>query len=913
MSDAGPSNAIPLSPVVIASRLLPPVLPHGLVQRTLYTACLQPGSSVGLVLYCAPAGFGKTTAMARHFEQLRNAGQAGIWVLLDDADNDVERFLFKVHAALDAAEAFPSVVTGDAGEMLLDLSARLALARGPFALFFDEFERLRNPVLQDLFRELLDSLPAQGRAVIGTREQLRLNLGRWRASGRVLEIGPADLRFTEQEAQALLAERSGVALSGRALQQLMDRTEGWVAALQLAALSLARHPDPDAFAMAFSGSNAAVADYLLETVLSGLPAEHREFLQSTCILNELDPALCNAVTGRDDSLQVLHALERANVLLVPLDDQRQRYRYHALLADFLRTQLAAGGPARSAQLHLRASHRFEAAGRPVPAIEHALSAGDAPRGLALIEPLAHAFLLGGRFRLLARWFDALPREVIQARPLLALAYAGALAMTRRSAVALRLLDDIEQLLASTPLEQARDLRSRMAALRGLALAMMDRPEECLELSQRWCRVDETPPDHPLALLDNALAFALIVATRFDEGMVVLSRAKQRHAAAGNVFNMAIAETIHGDLEVLQGRLPDALARLRGAMERLGSPSLGRAIGRRAALGVALASAFYQQDRVDEAARLLKECLPLVKEAGTPDTLIVNHLVLARCARAGGDTETALQRLAELELFGHMASLPRLAATAWLERSKWALADGAIDLARDYLQRAADFSGVWAQLKRFPANANDCDDLRLAMLRWEVRSGRHADVLLRLKQEIAEAEASRRRVRAALLRLFQVEALVQASQQRQAMRHLADLIEWLATGGYVRLLVDEGPVVARLLSDLQSQGLTQDESAGLQGAFIKQVLRGLGHAASDEAGAAATATQAAADAPLEPLSERELQVLRVLEKGYSNKDIGKMLFISENTVKVHLRNLHSKLAVHTRSQAVSVARRMGLLD
>lgn len=910
MSDARQHTNLPPA---LASRLMPPVLPAGLVPREFFVSFLRPDTPANLLLFCAPVGFGKTTAMALHFERLRGAGLAGIWVLLDESDNDVERFLFKVHAALDGCGEFAASGAGSGAGLLLDLSARLATARGPFALFFDEFEHLRNPVLLDLFKELLEGLPPQGRLVIGAREQVRLNLGRWRASGRMLEMGPATLRFTETEAGALLADRSGVVLSEHALRQLHERTEGWVAGLQLAALSLARHPDPDAFALAFSGSNAAVADYLLETVLSGLPAATREFLLCTGLLDELDDALCNAVTGRDDSRQMLHELERANVFLVPMDDQRCRYRYHTLFADFLRAQLARGRPARHSQLHLLASRWFESQGRPVPAIEHALAAGDSARALALLEPQAEELLLAGRFRLLGRWFDALPGEMIQDRPLLALVQAGALAMTRRPLRALALLDGIEHRAGGPRQGVCPNLRRRVASLRGLTLAMMDRPDECLEVSQRCRGAATTAPDRPLDMLDNALAFSLVSATRFDEGMVVLCQVKQRNAAAGNVFNMAIAETIQGNLEVMQGRLPDALARLRGAMERLGSPMPGRAIGRRAALGVALAAALYQQDQLDEASRLLKECLPLVKEAGAPDSLIINHLMLARCARAGGDAQTALQRLADLELFGHMAGLPRLAATAWLERSKWALADGATDLAQDYLQRAADFGEVWEQVQRFPANANDLEELGLATLRWQVRSGRHAEALAGLKREIAKAEASRRRLRAALLRLLQVEALVQAGQQRQAMRHLADLIEWLAGAGYMRLLVDEGPAVARLLLDAHTAGLMQDGRTGRHGAFVARVLRGLGRSLPQAAGPAAEAEPATVGVPLEPLSERELQVLRVLEKGYSNKDIGKQLFISENTVKVHLRNLHCKLAVRNRSQAVSVARRVGLLN
>jgi LuxR family maltose regulon positive regulatory protein len=720
----------------LALRLTAPAPPVELVERAEIDTQLQAARNVRLVLFCAPAGFGKTTVMARYFDKQRSNGVAAVWILLDDADNDVERFLFKVQAALDRsglfADEMPAGVSSTTapGGARFDVAARLASAQHPFAIFFDDFELLRNPVVLDLFKETLESLPAHGQAVLGAREHSRLNVGRWRATGRMVEIGPASLRFSAAEARELLARKSGVSLPQRALDQLYDRTEGWVAALQLAALSLARHPDPSAFAWAFSGSNAAVADYLLETVISGLSPSSRDFLLATGILDELNAELCNAVTGRNDSQRLLDELERSNLFLAPIDDDRRRYRYHTLFADFLRNQLVRSHPGKARELHLAASAWFAAEGRPVPAINHALASGDFPHTIGLLEVHAEHMLLEGRFRLLCRWFDGLPAELAGAQPLLALVHACALALTRRQQQAIRLLDSVESsaALSTTDVEGAA-LRNRVGALRGLALAMMDKSEECLEVCQRHCGSPDQSVELPVAMLTNALASALINATRFDEAMVVLTAAKRRHAASGSAFNMAIAECVHANLEVMQGHLPDALARLRGAMSSI-PQNRYRAIGGRAMLGVSLAAALYHNDQLAEANQLLTECLPLVKETGPPDTLIVNHLLLARCARAMGETELSLRRLADLELFGYSSSLPRLVATVWLERSKWALIDGAIDAAQEHLRQAASFTDVWEQAKRFPANANDINDLAMATLRLQVRTGRGAEALSR---------------------------------------------------------------------------------------------------------------------------------------------------------------------------------------
>jgi LuxR family maltose regulon positive regulatory protein len=489
-------------------------------------------------------------------------------------------------------------------------------------------------------------------------------------------------------------------------------------------------------------------------------------------------------------------------------------------------------------------------------------------------------------------------------------HACALALTRRQQQAIRLLDSVESSAAlSTTDAEGATLRNRAGALRGLALAMMDRSEECLEVCQRHCGSPDQSVELPVAMLTNALASALINATRFDEAMVVLTAAKRRHAASGSAFNMAIAECVHANLEVMQGHLPDALARLRGAMSTI-TQNRYRAIGGRAALGVALAAALYHNDQLAEANQLLTECLPLAKETGPPDILIVNHLLLARCARATGETELSLRRLADLELFGHSSSLPRLVATVWLERSKWALIDGAIDAAHEYLRQAASFTDVWEQAKRFPANANDIDDLAMATLRLQVRTGCGAAALSALKAEIGTAESARRRTRAALLKLLQAEAMMAEGQSRPALRRMTDLIEWAAAGGYVRLFVDEGTAIAKLLAEGRPVGATGDPRSSKQTAFVDQVLKSMNW--SGPAVVGDTADAGVQSVLIEPLSNRELEVLRMLDLGCSNKSIGERLFISENTVKVHLRNVNAKLAVGSRTQAVSTARRLGII-
>lgn len=898
----------------LALKLIPPSTPADMVVRDDIGRQLRAAHAAQLVLLSAPAGFGKSTVMACYLAQLGEQGMATGWLTLDDADNDVERFLLKLDSALTRAgidgalpEPAPQAGVLSTGARL-DVVGRLAAIERPFVLFFDDFEVLHNPVVLDLFRSALEHLPPLGRIVIGTREHSRLNLARWRASGRMVELGPANFRFTITEAGELLRRRSHLSLSKVVIEQLFQRTEGWVTALHLAALSLANHPNPKQFALAFSGTNAAVADYLLETVLDAQPAPLRDFLLATSVLDEFNADACNALTGRDDGQQVLESLERSNVFLTPIDGNRRRYRYHALFAVFLRSELQRRRPDEIRHLHQAACDWYLREGRPEPAIGHAQASGDVALCTRLLHVHAERLLLEGRFRLLARWFDALPPGALVDHPMLTLVYAWALSCTRREQEAIRLLDSIDnEVRGNAPGMDAPPVIAWAGALRGLTLAMMDRTDECSLACQRDYQIMPQVALLPHGVLANTLAYCFINEARYDEALAVLAEAKRTHALTNSVFNMAIAECVHGVLELVHGRLRDATARLRVALASV-AKNRYRAIGGGATLGVYLASALYEGNQLDAAEDLLAECLPLVKEAGTPDAIIINHLFLARIARAAGDAAQASQRLADLELIGHACSLPRLVASVWLERAKWALNDLDFHGAEDYLRQAGSFENVWQLSARFPVNSNDIDDLALGHLRLLVRAGRHGAALQDLKTEIARADASNRRRRASLLRLLQVEAFIAEGQSRVAMRQLEELLLWGCAEGFVRIFVDEGPVVGKLVADYRQHSNIDSSRPPALLAYVDQLLMafGLEHqiVPADASGAPRE--------PVEPLSGREIQVLRMLDLGYSNKAIGERLFISGNTVKAHLRNINTKLGVGSRSQATAAARRLGLV-
>ena len=369
---------------LLTSKLNPPTVHASQIPRARLQACLRDEDAARVILVQAPAGFGKSTLMAQCQEQLEQEGTVTAWLTLDDADNDLQRFLSCVETAIaNLVESAPPTsaastvaLAGTAGEdggkslgdTALDLVARLAGEPGTFALFLDDFERIHEPTVLGLVREFIDHLPHNCRLVIGSRGQPELNLGRLRARGRLLEIDAERMRFSLQETGQFLNERRALALSDEDLQRIHDKTEGWVAALWLASLALQNHAAPGEFITRFSGENQAVAHYLAEDVLARQPEAVRLFLLRTSVLRYLSVPLCNALLPDTDSESLITLLTEANIFLVPIEGRERLYRYHSLFADFLRHQLERERPEELARLHHAASAWFEDDHRPVPGL-----------------------------------------------------------------------------------------------------------------------------------------------------------------------------------------------------------------------------------------------------------------------------------------------------------------------------------------------------------------------------------------------------------------------------------------------------------------------------------------------------------------------------------------------------------------
>ena len=894
--------------IILPSKLNPPRTSSAQVTRTRVAELVRTAAPGKMILVRAPAGFGKTTVLVQCRAQLQERGIDSAWLTLDSGDNDPSRFLACLAAAVtqmtgdDAGFAQPELANGGAlGDIALRIMERLAVHGAPFALILDDFETIQEPTVLELVRELLDQLPRGGQLIIGSRGLPDLGLGRLRARGQLLEIDAGQLRFSSDETEEFFIRHRAIPLSADDLAQLHGKTEGWIAALWLASVSLQRRDDRSAFIARFSGSHEAVADYLANDVLARQPAQVRDFLLRTSILRHLNPSLCNALLGRDDSAQVLAELAAANLFLVPIEAPEKTYRYHSLFADFLRAQLAAEVPDALAGLHRAASRWYQQQDRPVPAIDHALDGDDLEHALAMLAQHAESLLEEGRMRLLTRWFDRIPARTLQPLPLLQVIRAWALCFTRGPWEAMALLNASPCAASSDP-----QVQSYVLALRPSLHALMDDNEQAYRVGSE--ALAHLPLLNPFAdsALANEMAYVSCFMGQRQQSYQLLQAARQRQGTRASFFNQMYSESIEGIIDLEEGRLRQATARFRMAVRSTHAGSYTHTNGN-AFAGILYADVLYEANDLDQAARLLHVYVPLAKDVGLADHMIIGYLRLARIAFQRGDIDQLFQCLAELEQVGHHRQLPRVVASARLERARVFLMQGNRQASRDELQRAND-AAIWGRVRELRMPAHDLEYFDLGQLRWDIHFGDAGAAVKLLDGAIGAASAASRHRRALKLRVLQCLARKRSDDQRGALAGMTELLATASQENFVRLIIDEGPAIGSLVRQVLEAA--QEPRTGSRDPIFSEYLQRLAHGfggATDDAPAAP-----AQDAMAEPLTPREISVLLLLAEGYSNSALAEKLFVSDSTVRTHLRNINMKMGVQSRMQAVSNARRLGII-
>jgi LuxR family maltose regulon positive regulatory protein len=792
------------------------------------------------------------------------------------------------------------------GALLNEISA----VANDIVLVLDDYHVVDTPVVHAGIGFLLERLPPRMHVVIATRADPALPLARLRARGELVEIRAADLRFTPDEAAAYLNEVMGLDLSAADVLALEGRTEGWVAALQLAALSMQGRDDVAGFIAGFAGDDRYIVDYLVEEVLQRQPEDVRSFLLQTSILGRLSGPLCDAVTGHRGGKAMLEALDRANLFLVPLDDRREWYRYHHLFADMLRARLLHEQPDRVLDLHRRASGWYQQNGQPSEAIGHALAGEDFGRAAELIELALPSLRQARQDATLRLWLEALPDEVIRVRPVLSVGYAGALMVRGEvEGVEARLQDAERWLDAAAGIraggqspsaemvvvdeKEFRSLPTAIAMYRaGQALILgdvagtMTHARRALELV---AEDDHVGRGGPAALLGLAYwtSGELDAGHRwYADGMASLEKAGHRSDAIGCAIAVA-------DIRIAQGRLHEAMSTYERGLQ-LASEQGGPVLRGAADMHVGMSQLLRERNDLDGARQRLRSSTELGEHLGLEQNPYRWRAAMARILEAEGHLDAALDQLSEADrlyvsdYFPNVRPIAALKARLWIAQGRlgeaqgWARERGLAAL--DELSYLREFEHITfarlllAQSAQDRANGSLREAIELLeRLREAAEAGRRSGSLIEILVPMALAHHARGDLHAALPPLDRALTLAEPE-------------------GYVRVFVDEGVSMAALLEAAASAGIAPN--------YVRRLVAAFGPAEDD--------TRVTHDL-IEPLSERELDVLRLLGTDLNGPDIARELVLSLNTVRTHTKNIYAKLGVNNRRAAIRRAGELGLLS
>ena len=884
---------------LVSTKLRPSQARPKLVARPRLIERLNREAGRKLTLVSAPAGFGKTTLLSKWCESRADEGHSVAWLTLDKGDNDPVRFLSYLVAALRSIEEGigegvlaalrtpePPQIEALAGALVNEMVAL------PSDLVLDDYHVIDSEDVHRAVTFLLEHLPEGVHLVISSRVDPPLPLARLRARGQMAELGAADLAFTEEEAGSFLKGVMELNPSAEDVAKLEGRTEGWIAGLQLAALSMRGREDVSGFVEIFSGSNRDVLDFLAEEVLESQPEAVREFLLATSVLERMSAPLCDTLTGSNDGDEMLQRLERENVFVVALDDERRWYRYHHLFADFLRGRLGRESPGLAGELHLRASAWYEENDSTPEAIGHALSAGDYERAARLIEQGIPGALRRGEFPTVLRWLEALPAEAKRRRPRLLPRHAVALTLTGRPDDVEPLLGEAEQIAQTTAKQDRRFLLGYAAAVRSWRARLRGDVPGAVEYARRALSLLPGEDLDQRSFAASNLGFALRITGDLVAADEALAEALKIARAADHTYGTL-------STMVWRARLQMELGRLRQAEDSFGRALrfvAERGVGLLPAAGIAhigIGALLYERDELEEAERELEEGIRLAERAREVGNLVWGYVTLSQTRRARGDEEGALEMAREAERVarGSGADLQLAIAVAWMTRLRLARGDlgGAPAPGQE---RAASVNGA-ARFARLLTSAR--------LLRAE---GRHREALGLLEEPREETEASGRTGDLIEVLTLQALALWEGSKRERAVGTLAEAMVLAEPEGYVRTFVDEGPPMAEILSGM----LEAQQRGSLDLPFPARYLRKLLTVLERDS---ARPVSPVGGLP-EPLSGREHEILQLVAAGKSNRRIASELFISVGTVKTHLNNLYRKLGVRSRTQAIARARERKLI-
>jgi LuxR family maltose regulon positive regulatory protein len=861
---------------------------------------LQRGSNKKLTLISAPAGYGKTTLLGEwiHHEEIPFA-----WLSLDQHDNDLTRFLVYLVASLrsiliemDGQILKPNEIS--ANPFISTLTAiinQISLSSQHFALVLDDYHLIHEHEIHNALVYLIENLPQTMHLVIATRTDPPLRLAQLRARAEMCEIRSEDLRFTPEEAGRFLNQIMKLDLTPADTTKLTEKTEGWIAGLQLAAISLKKHPDKQYFVSAFAGDDRYIADYLLDEALNRQPPHIQSFLLQTSILDRLNPSLCAAVTNRKDSQSILLDIEQANLFLLPLDNQRNWYRYHQLFADLLKVRLHQTGIDDVLDLHTRASIWYEQHDLLPDSIHHALAANQIERIVQLTEEMAVDKMESSELKALVAWLDGLPETTFLQHPWLLVARAWALFSTGEYEAVEVNLSEIDTILGTEDFSQelAARIRGHLAAIRTYLAELR---EDAATTMQQAEYALTFLPDKDIKLRSfvairraNCLAWY----GHHDKAIAAFKEAGEAGKLAGDGQLAMTALSELAAVQMVSGKLHQAVETimdLKNYAEMLTHKD-GRRLPAMGKLYWHLSHILHELNKLDESRYYATEAVQICRQWGEKEALVYSLFALVRAYVAHGEFD-----LADHTINRAMNIADQISPVAAEKFRNWVVY-------YQLMMGKTDSTKSWSQNIELKVEEPYSYDrifsiqniARLLIMKGNFSEGlRIVNALLRLVEDFGVKYYY---IKFNILRAKILQAL---NQPDEAMVSMENALSLASAQGYLRAILDEGESAARLLYSAAQKGIFPEYCQKLLDEFSKQMT-------------VVPRPSGKSDILVEPLSERELEVLQLISQGLTNQQIAQYMVLSLHTIKSHARNIYSKLGVKNRTEAVTRARLLNLLN
>jgi LuxR family transcriptional regulator, maltose regulon positive regulatory protein len=873
------------------------------IARPRLSDLITDGLDRALILVSAPAGYGKTTLVS---SWLKEKKIPSAWLSLDSSDNDPIRFLQYLIAALvpiapgmenDAFGMLQGIQPAQFENVINLLVNELASFPGPFVLVLDDFHVLHSESVLKMFSYLLEHMPPQMHLALLSRTDPPLPLSRLRVRNQLMDIRAEQLRFTKDEIAAFLNDAIGLTLSANDLSAMEMRTEGWIAGLQLAAISMQGSKDIHSFVSAFTGSHHYVMDYLAEEVLKNQPKKVSVFLLQTSILDRLCGPLCEAIVDADkadpvDGQTMLEALEEMNLFVIPLDDERHWYRYHHLFADVLRKRLEHQYPQMLPELHRRASQWYEQNGFLAESINQAIATGDQDRAAHLIEENGCFLLMSGEVATLLNWADAIEFQS-EARPWLAIQKAWALALTGDLERVEPTLQVPEKLLAPLePTPEVRTLRGTIAAARAHCANSRGNTQLAAKYAQE--ALQQLPNCSSICQSISSVSTSILgdaswINGNLGEAIRAYTEAIKIGRGANNLNMVIIANSNIAEILMEQGQLHRAADTYTQTLQMAVRPD-GQRSPLAAKLFAGMGRLSYEWNRLDDAEQNIRQCMELSRIWGDIGQQAHAYAIQARLEQARNNPEKAQEAIREAELLiGERPLSPHWSIQVRADLARVWLAQGNLERPSQRIQKRG--------LKIKDEIPYQRESEYILLMRVLLAQGDYEAAITLSNRLLQQAETTGQMRLVIEVLILQALALQGKKETERALAALERALALAQPEGYVRSFLDEGEALTRLLCQAQS----------------RQVGTGYAAVLLSKIGKSSGMTQPSMQLLVEPLTAREVEVLNLIKAGCSNQDIADQLVISMPTVKRHISNIYTKLGVESRTQAVAIGKELKLFE